>query len=131
MTAPRPTQRATPWVAFFLLPAVRGLALLEEGGEALAHVGRRRDDPEEVALDSLAFLLRYGAASQHGLECQRDRQRAVREDLRRDRADLRLELGGLEHVVHEPERLRRRSVEAAAGEDHLERAAAADDPRQP
>src|SRR3954454_10580619 len=106
-------------------------ALFKEGGRALLLVLGCRAKAEVGSLEEQARALARLQPFVRRLERELDGDRGIGGDLLQDGLGARDQFGGRNDLVDQPDTIGLLRADHLAGEDELERAALADQPRQP
>src|SRR5262245_41504213 len=114
-----------------LLSVEARLPLFQEGLQPLAHVLGRRKEPERDRLLGEAVLQIGFEAANRGVHGEAKRDGTLRQHLPRNLLAVREEVGQREDRVHEPDPMGLLRVDHPAGADQLERAAEANQAREP
>src|SRR5271154_5265208 len=112
-------------------PAELRRALFKEGGCALLLVLGRRAQTEVGSLEQEAFTLACLHALVGRVERELDGHGSVGSDLPQDGLGARDQISRRNDLVDEPDAIGLPRADHLAGKDELERAALADEPRQP
>src|SRR5260370_29363708 len=115
--------------ALFAFPA--GLALFQEGAGALEAVLRCAQERREIALEAEPILERQPEALHHGLLGIAQRHGRLAGKLTGQLHRRLHQIGGGADSLDEADPQRLGGTASRAGEDHLARLAASDQPRQP
>src|ERR1700733_14561959 len=118
------------WPSAYSAPMELGRALFEEGGRAFSLVVGRGAEAEVRGFEQQAFALAGIHPFVRRLERELDGDRRVGGDLRQNRLGARDQVGGGNDLVDEADAIGLLSADHVPGEDQLQRASLADEPRQ-
>src|SRR5271163_3797942 len=118
------------WVSPVSAPLELGRALFEEGGRALSLVVRCGAEAEVRGFEQQAFGLARIDPFVCRLECELDGDRRVEGDLRQDRLGACDQVGRGNDLVDEADAIGLLCADHVPGEDQVQRASLADEPRK-